>query len=159
MPDERLAKELRPKPTDVAIADLDAASRDRLADAKVLAAAGRPASAIAAGLYALEIRLKVLVCKRLDLPALRTAFQIHDLEGLLVLSGLERRIEDPSVSHVKVNWDAILTLAASLNELRYSPAGSPRLPIGARRPRDAVTFLAWLEDPQDGALSWISSQP
>jgi hypothetical protein len=159
MPDERLARALRAKTTDVDVVDLDVASRDRLTDAKVLAAAGRPASAIAAGLYSLEIRLKVLICLRLDLPALRTAFQIHDLEGLLVLSGLEQRITDPSVGLVKFNWDAILRLAASLNELRYFPEGSLRLPIGARIPSDANTFLTRLEDPQGGVLTWLLSQP
>jgi hypothetical protein len=159
MPDERLARELRAKTTDVVVADLDAASRDRLTDAKVLAAAGRPAAAIAAGLYCLEIRLKILICKRLDLPALRTAFHIHDLEGLLVLSGLEQRLADPSMSHVKFYWDKILDLAASLNELRYIPEGSQRLPIGAQSQQDAFTFLAWLEYPGAGVLTWLSAQP
>jgi hypothetical protein len=137
--------------------DLRAASKDRLEDARILAAAGHPASAIAAGLYALEIFLKVLICQRLDLPALPKAFEIHDLEALLILSGLSQRLA--GASHIRFNWDQILIPAQKLEELRYLPEGSQQLPIGARNPQDAVTFLARLDDPNDGVLTWLSSQP
>ena len=43
------------------VADLQAAAADRLLDAEALFAAGRFASAIAMGLYSLEIQLKVWV--------------------------------------------------------------------------------------------------
>ncbi len=140
-------------------ADLQAASRHRLEDAKALDASGRAASAIAAGLYALEILLKALICKRLDLPALPKAFEIHDLEALLILSGLSQRLADPSASPVKFNWQEILVLANSLNEFRYLPEGSHQLPLDARSPHDASTFLARLENPADGVLTWLLNQP
>jgi hypothetical protein len=73
--------------------DLEVAWQDRLADAQALFDAGRHAWAIATALYALEIRLKVLICKRLDVPDLPKAFETHDLDSLLLLAGLSKRIE------------------------------------------------------------------
>ena len=78
------------------LADLEAAWQDRLADAEALFAAGRNAGAIVTGLYALEIRLKVAVCKRLDLERLTKSFEIHDLPALLLLAGWSRRIDRKS---------------------------------------------------------------
>ncbi len=68
--------------------DLLAAYPDRLAEAGDLFDGARYGSAIALALYALEIYLKVRICMRLDLDALPKAFQIHDLDGLIMLSGL-----------------------------------------------------------------------
>lgn len=141
------------------LADLEAASRCRLSDAKTLATAGNTASAIAAGLYALEICLKARICKRLDLPSLPNAFEIHELDSLLVLSGLSQAIEETAWKQVRLHWGEILVLAASVNELRYLPEGSPRLPANARTSADAWTFLERLEHPQDGVLTWLLSRP
>lgn len=71
------------------VADLQAAGADRLLDAESLFSGGRFALAIAIGTYSLEIHLKVLICNRLNLGALPKAFEIHELDGLLVLSGLQ----------------------------------------------------------------------
>jgi hypothetical protein len=62
--------------------DLQIAAQDRLFDAEALFSAGRFASTIAMGVYSLEIHLKVLICKRLNLSALPKPFETHDLEGL-----------------------------------------------------------------------------
>jgi hypothetical protein len=70
------------------LADLQQAAADRLQDADALFAAGRYASAIAMGVYSLEIHLKVRVCQRINLSALPKMFEIRDLEGLLVVTGL-----------------------------------------------------------------------
>jgi hypothetical protein len=59
------------------VADLEAAWPDRLKDAEALLAAGRNGWAIATGLYALEIRLKVLIARRLDLEQLPRPFEIQ----------------------------------------------------------------------------------
>ena len=85
------------------VADLDTAWRDRLADAEALLAAGRNGWAIATGLYALEIRLKVLVCRRLDIDKLPKAFEVHDLSSLLLLAGLSQRILRKPARTVKTN--------------------------------------------------------
>jgi len=134
------------------LTDLDQASLDRMEDARVLLTGNRPAASIASGLYALEILLKVLICKRLDLLALPQAFEIHDLESLLVLTGLSRRLDDPSIAGVNQNWAGIVNLAERLNDLRYFPDKNWNI-------IQATQFLNWLEDPNDGVLTWLLNQP
>ena len=131
------------------LADLEDAANDRILEARILAASGRSAAAIASGLYATEILLKVLICKRLDLPKLPAAFQIHELDELLLLAGLSRRIYGPELLTVRAHWNQILELSEDLNELRYTPDRnwSGRL----------SDFMVWLDDPRDGVISWLSN--
>ncbi len=131
--------------------DLDMAWQDRLADAASLLTTGRPAWAMATALYALEIRLKVLICKRLDLEALPKAFETHDLPGLLLLAGLSRRLQRRSARKVKKNWDRIMLRAEEVNDLRYKPARNWSQP-------DAVMLFSQLQDIPDGVLPWLSKQ-
>jgi hypothetical protein len=133
------------------LADLEAAWPDRLADAEALLAAGRPAGAIADALYALEIRLKVQICKRLDLEALPKAFETHDLEGLLLLAGLSRRILRRRAALVRSNWDAILEMAEKLNDLRYKADNN-------WIHQQAAHLLHQVKNPSDGVLVWLSKQ-
>jgi len=58
-------------------------------------------------LYALEICLKARICKKLDQPKLPTAFEIHDIDGLLLLAGLARRqgLADESRQE-ELGWDS-----------------------------------------------------
>ncbi len=78
-------------------ADLQAAAADRLQDAELLFASGRFASAIAMGLYCLEIQLKVRICARLNLNALPRVFEIHDLDGFFVMCGLQATRDSASL--------------------------------------------------------------
>src|SRR5262249_61398409 len=105
-----------------ALSDLNAAWQDRLADAQALLATGRHAWAIATALYALEIRLKVLICRKLDLQQLPRAFEIHDLDGLFLLVGLSGRLQRRRARGVKANWDSMTDLGGAINDLRYRPA-------------------------------------
>ena len=89
------------------VAELDLAWPDRLADAEVLLAGGRHGLAIATGLYALEVRLKVLIGRRLDLDKLPRAFETHDLVSLLLLAGLSRRNLRKPARGVKQSWDGM----------------------------------------------------
>lgn len=132
-------------------ADLEAAWQDRLADAQALLAAGRHAGAIADALYALEIRLKVMICKRLDVTHLPRAFEIHDLESLLLLAGLSRRVEKRSALKVKANWEKLKRWAEALNDLRYRPASNWTA-------TQATDLLRYLTDPSEGVLTWLSKQ-
>lgn len=134
-----------------AIDELDAAANDRVTDAESLFVAGRYAAAIAMGLYALEIRLKERICRRLELDALPVAFEIHDLGGLLTLAGLSKRMEDPSNASVLLNWNSIETWSKLLNELRYKPASDPRW-----QAPEAAQFFAQLRDAPNGVLLWLS---
>jgi hypothetical protein len=132
------------------VADLQAAAVDRLADAEALFLAGRFASAIAMGVYALEIQLKVRICQRLNIPALSKPFEIHELESLLVLAGLQAA-RDGSVPVVKQNWLDVVDQSLRMNEMRYSPAAN-------WTQTDAQMFLQQLRDPPDGVLPWLSTQ-
>jgi hypothetical protein len=133
------------------LTDLQLAATDRLHEAELLFANDRFASAIAMGLYSLEIQLKVRVCVRLNLVKLPIAFEIHDLEGLLVLSGL-RAARDSAPPAVQLSWTEIINTAAKLNELRYQPAAN-------WAQKSAADFLAQLRDPPHGVLPWLSAQP
>jgi hypothetical protein len=133
------------------LADLQVAAIDRLEDAEALFASGRLASAIAMGVYSLEIHLKVRICQRLNLAALPKPFEIHDLEGLLVLSGL-RSAYDSAPGVVQKNWEDVARQALAINELRY-------LPNSNWAQTGSLTFLQQLRDPPDGVLPWLLAQP
>jgi hypothetical protein len=133
------------------LADLQTAAIDRLTDAEVLFAAGRFASTIAMGAYSLEIRLKVRICTRLNLHALPKAFEIHDLEGLLVMCGLQAA-RDAAPAAVQQNWADIADQASLINEFRYLPASN-------WNQTHAAAFLQQLRDPPEGVLPWLLAQP
>ncbi len=104
-------------------------------------------------LYALEISLKAKICNRLDLTHLPKPFQIHELDELLILTGLSRKLEDPAAIRVKQHWDAIVTgQAQHVNDLRYLP--STHVSRG-----QAEAILQQLTGPTDGVLLWLASQP
>jgi hypothetical protein len=133
------------------LADLEAAWQDRLADTEAFFAAGRTGSAMASALYALEIRLKVLICKKLELEQLPQAFEIHHLPGLLLLAGLSARIERRGAARVKKNWDEIKNVGVDLNDLRYTPASN-------WTHQQAAALLSQLRDPPHGVLLWLGKQ-
>src|SRR4051794_33829779 len=102
------------------LADLQIAAGDRLLDAEALFASDRFASAIAMGVYSLEIQLKVRICQKLNLQALPRPFEIHELEGLLILSGL-RAAYDSAAAVVRKNWEDVSDQAMLINKLKYKP--------------------------------------
>jgi hypothetical protein len=130
------------------LADLEQAWQDRLADAEALPAAGRNALAIATGLYAVEIRLKTVICLRLDLEQLPRAFEVRDLPGLLTVAGLSRRIERKPAKGVRTSWDAVVALASRLNDFRYKPDAGWTA-------EQARKFFRQLRDPPHGVLLWL----
>jgi hypothetical protein len=133
------------------LADLQLAAADRLQDADALFVAGRYASAIAMGVYSLEIHLKVRICQRLNLTALPKLFEIHELEGLLVMTALQAA-RNTAPHPVQQNWVDIAAEAARIHDLRYLPAAT-------RGPSDAQALLQKLRDPPDGVLPWLRAQP
>ena len=130
-------------------ADLDLAWKDRLKDAEAMLKAKRPAAAIASGIYALEIRLKTMICGKLELKRLPRAFEIHDLDGLLLLAGLHARLLEQSSTMLLDNWNAVKKMAAQINELRYTPNRRWKL-------SQAETLLRQLQGPHDGVMVWLS---
>lgn len=136
------------------LSNLQAAYLDRLGEANELFALGRYGSAIALGLYALEIYLKVRICLRLDLPALPKPFQVHELDSLLVLSGLQARMDRLGNHPTKIHWGELSTSsmkAIHSNELRYQPNAN-----WSRS--EAATVLHRIQDPTEGVLTWLLAQ-
>jgi hypothetical protein len=132
--------------------DLDQAWQDRLDDAEALDKAGRHGAAIAARLYAIEIYLKFRICQRLSLGNPLRKLEIHDLDALAVFAGFYQVLAAmPASSHLKQNWDQIVTFSDNLNDLRYLPA--------ARWSQQQSNDLSrWLSDPSDGVLPWLKNQ-
>jgi hypothetical protein len=133
--------------------ELDVAWTDRLVDAEHLMSAGRYPTAIAMGLYALEIRLKARICQHLHLDRLPKPFEIHDLEGLMMVSGLRHALSKARPVKIRTNWARIIKeFAADHNELRY-------LPNTSKTQLEAEEFFVLLKEPSTGVIPWISSQP
>jgi hypothetical protein len=131
--------------------ELLVAAADRLEDARALFAAGRFASAIAMATYSLEINIKVLICKRLNVVALPRAFEIHELDGLLLLAGFHTALQSAPLP-VQKNWNDIMTESSSINDLRYKPSSN-------WSQSQAHIFLQQLCDPPDGVLPWLLALP
>ena len=134
------------------LTELEPAWQDRIEDANALIAANRPASAIAMSIYALEIFLKTLICRRLDLDQLPIAFEIHQLDGLLLLTGLSKRLDLEQKIQVKDHWDLLLKTSRQVNDLRYKPDGQWNM-------TQAIAVIDSLTNPHNGILSWLNRQP
>lgn len=112
----------------ISAADLSAIAAARLDDAKALVAASRLEGAIYLSGYAIEMALKARICVTLDWVGFPSGlgefaglsnFKTHDLDVLLKLSGMERRLKANAAGtqawSVVRNW---------YPELRYRPIGS-----------------------------------
>ena len=133
--------------------DLEHAWRDREAEAVLLIAGGRPLMALALRLYALEIRLKLSICKRLNLDNLPKACKTHDLPELVIFTGLWADLSDPANRDVRLSWDLLAEFSKKrLNNVRYQPAAS----FDAVESAELTTAL---DDPTKGVLAWLSRYP
>ena len=131
---------------DTSRADLEAAWPEREVEAALLAANGDLAMAASLRCYALEIRIKVLICQRLNLDYLPRACKTHDLKELIIYTGLWAELNDSQNAAVVNHWKIMTEFSSRLlNVLRYRP-NSSYSPIEV----DA------LDDPQDGVLAWLS---
>jgi hypothetical protein len=147
MADERLTK------LGASIADLDQACQERLDDAKILLRGGRYAAAITHAIYALEIKLKVLICRRLDISRLPKVFEIHDLEALMLHTGLNTKLQrSKRLQAVATNWNELVDLSRKMDQIRYKPDPNQW------NKQLAELVLHHLQDPHDGVLPWLSTQ-
>src|SRR5262245_42078838 len=106
--------------------DLTKIARARLRDAEVLYRSRRYDGAIYLCGYAVEIALKVRICRTLPWPGYPStggefqhyqSFRTHNLDVLLRLSGVEERIK----TTLMTEWS---TVAGWDPEARYRPIGS-----------------------------------
>jgi hypothetical protein len=106
--------------------ELRSIARARLRDAQVLLRAKRFGGAFYVGGYAVEVALKVRICRTLKwagFPDAASEFRglqslkTHDLEILLLLSGVESRVRATRLAE----WSACSSWRP---EKRYQPVGS-----------------------------------
>ena len=104
------------------------------------------------GIYALEIRLKVVICFRLDLQWLPKTFETHDLGLLLLYTGLSKKILQVKLPlNVSKNWDSLVSRSGQLNDLRYKDDTK-------FDKTDAEAVLAQLRGKPGGVLQWLEKQ-
>ncbi|WP_165245264.1 hypothetical protein [Paludisphaera soli] len=122
---------------------------EREQEAKAMRDLGFHSTAAALRLYSLEILVKVVICKRLNLPSLPAACKSHNLAELLVFTGAWLEMQDPSSSLVRLNWDTLVEASREgLNDLRYQPR--EELSLEAAAEIDEA-----LDEPENGVLAWL----
>jgi hypothetical protein len=118
-----------------------------------MTAAAFPTMALALRLYSLEIRIKTIICKRLNLDLLPGHCKTHNLSELMIFTGLLAELNDPTKIVLRRNWDLLVKFSKDrLNSIRYLPAshlGAPEL----------GGLLGAMDDPRDGVWTWLSGHP
>jgi len=122
----------------------------RLKEAETLYSAGLyDGSAYLCG-YAVEFALKARICKLLGLSEypdsgkLKTAYAVHDFDQLLILSGLQPKL-DPGNVDLFTNWSVATPWKP---EIRYKPKGS-------HNKAKAKEILDAVSSQPNGVLEWI----
>jgi hypothetical protein len=137
---------------DTTLANLDEAWQEREKEAKALAASF-PAASLALRFYALEIRIKTIICKRLGIDLLPRHCKTHELDELIIFTGLLGTLADPANDGIRQNWDILAKFARErLNQIRY-------LPGSTLKAADLDEQLNALDNPGDGVWTWLSRLP
>lgn len=122
----------------------------RLEEAEALFDAGKFDGCVYLCGYVVELALKAVVCRTLDLneyPESRNSFKIHDFDSLILLAGLQRSLLGLPGT-LGVNWSFVSRWNSTL---RYRPRNS----FGRS---DAADWLEALRDPNDGVLTWLQAK-
>ena len=130
--------------------DLQALSRERLQDAKVLLASGQHVGAYYLAGYAIECALKACIARktcRFDFPDRRTVADshTHDLQKLVELAGLKPQLDATSSvdKAFKSNWSLIT---------RWKVEDRYKLGI---LPDDAEQLYRAISARKSGMMAWI----
>jgi len=124
-------------------ATLQAAYKERKAEYDALRAADRWPGAILYAGTLLELALKLVMCKHLEVSNLPTIFQVHDLELLLCCSGLYTRLTTD-----KLVYESFLLIHKRWSmTLRYEGATQTQ--------QDADDFDQALFDPSRGVITFL----
>jgi len=106
--------------------------------------------------YSIELAFKARICKLMDIESylengeISRSFKIHDLNHLLLLSGLKKKLE----YEISINQDfaANWSLVTNWNEgYRYRP-------IGATSKMVTQEFIDAVENPQNGVFTWLKTK-
>lgn len=125
----------------------------RMREAEHLQSGGHFAGAVYLAGYAVECLLKAAICQVLGWSELRSTFAVHDLEGLLLHSGLQRKIEEPANEAVFRNFKRIseVWIVVGKQSIRYTDPDS----ITAQ---GAEAFLDQVKNPETGVVTWLRTQ-
>jgi hypothetical protein len=135
------------------LADLEPARAEREEEARELIAQGYNSTGLALRLYSLEIRLKTLISKQLNLSRLPRACKTHNLAELIIFTGMLEELDQTANVAIRQNWDLLVKYSEQrLNDQRYLPRDSLDLPEFSRH-------MIALDDPQNGVLTWLSKHP
>ena len=124
----------------------------RLREAEALFEAGLYDGAKYLSGYVVELALKARICGLLDADEypekgdLKRVYAVHDLDQLLFLAGLRKKV-DPSNKPLFDNWS---TAALWKPERRYDAAGSVTQ-------QDAEDILNAIRSSTHGVLTWIKT--
>ncbi|UCE60983.1 MAG: hypothetical protein JSU63_04370 [Phycisphaerales bacterium] len=129
---------------------LEEVARARLEEAAVLRERGWHAGAIYLATYAVECWLKIAICHALDWSKMLATFTTHDLELLILHSGLERRMKGNSAVYTNFRKIQDLLTREGGTAIRY------RVP-SAFSATDAEQFLEWVSG-DDGVVTWVKKQ-
>lgn len=134
------------------LTDLEHAWSARLDEAQTLEENGHHAMALALRVYAVEIKLKAIICKHLSVDCLPAVCMTHDLEKLIIFSGLVSRLDDASNLFLRKNWDEVASFSSlRLNDARYLP------PDHLSR-AEIDGYRSALLDPTHGVWPWLSTR-
>lgn len=119
----------------------------RLDEALALREAGFWVGAIYLAGYAVECFLKAAICKTLDWADMRATFTTHDLELLLVHTGLENQMRSAAAVYDNFRRITYVWPEDRGELLRYrDPAKYTR--------QDAENFLEWVSG-REGVVTWL----
>ena len=123
-------------------------AESRLREATTLLEAGHYAAAIYLAGFAVECYLKTAICVALHWDDLRATFKTHDLECLMLHSGLDPELRanprlSESFSKIVETWSL-----QSRNTIRY------RCPSDFNE-EAARSFLEQVSDPVTGVVPWL----
>ena len=142
-----MAPQLSKKPI-VARETLREVAEARLKEAENLFDAKHYAGTVHLAGYAVECYLKVAICVTLHWDELRGTFKTHDLEALMLHSGLDDKLQKDarlveSFAKIKETW----VIDGSLS-IRYKKPSE-------FNERAARIFLRYVSDPETGVVPWL----
>ncbi len=133
-------------------------AEQRLAEAELLFQNGHYDGACYLVGYCVELALKAVICKTLDLEDLFTTnyradlvrpFKTHDLDNLLVYAGLKNKLEIAIVSNSNLmsSWSTITNQALKWSEeSRYKEIGTRTAQDTQKLIESVKTLLLWIKN-------------
>jgi len=118
----------------------------RLKEASALFESGLFSGVVYLGGYAVECQLKATICKTLKLDELPETFKTHDLELLMLHSGVQSILDEST--DVSSNFRKICQFWGRTLEVRY------RDPDGVSG-EDAKYFMQWVNGTGSGVVPWL----